>query len=213
MGKGSATEFRLLGPVEVVAEGATIALGGRKQRALLAELLLRRGAIVARERLVDVLWGERPPASAVTSLQVYVHGLRRALGADRLETHGTAYRVVVHPDELDLTRFERTLTQAREELAAGAAGHADELLAVALSLWRGEALADLGDSPVRAAAPGLEELRLQAIELRIDARLALGEHSRCWRNSASWSPPSPTANGCANNSCSRSTAPAASRMH
>ena len=161
----------------MVGEGAAIALGGRKQRALLAELLLRRGAAVPRERLVDVLWGERPPASAVTSLQVYVHGLRRALGADRLETHGTAYRVVVDPDELDVARFEGRLGQAREALAAGAPGHADELLAAALSLWRGEALGDLGDSPVRAAAPALEELRLQALELKIDARRARGEHS------------------------------------
>ena len=170
-------EFRLLGPVEVVGEGAAIALGGRKQRALLAELLLRRGAAVPRERLVDVVWGEEPPASAVTSLQVYVHGLRRALGAERLETRGTSYRVVVEPEELDVARFERLLGEAREVLAAGAPGHADELLAAALKLWRGEALADLGDSPVRAAASGLEQLRLQALELRIDARLELGEHA------------------------------------
>jgi DNA-binding SARP family transcriptional activator len=83
-------EFRLLGPVEVVGEGGAVALGGPKQRALLAELLLRRGSAVPRERLVDALWGDRPPASAVSSLQVYVHGLRRAVGADRFETRGNA---------------------------------------------------------------------------------------------------------------------------
>jgi predicted ATPase/DNA-binding SARP family transcriptional activator len=169
-------EFRLLGPVEVVADGGAVALGGPKQRALLAELLLRRGSAVPRERLVDALWGETPPRSAISSLQVYVHGLRRAVGADRFETRGNAYRVCVDPEELDVARFERLLAEARDALQSGAPGHADELLAKALGLWRGHALADLGDSPVRAAAAGLEDLRLQAVELRMDARLALGEH-------------------------------------
>ena len=82
----------------------------------------------------------------------------------------------VEPDELDVARFERLLAEARDALAGGAPRHADELLASALALWRGDALADLGDSPVRAAAAGLEDLRLQALELRVDARLALGEH-------------------------------------
>ncbi|HEU5371244.1 MAG TPA: winged helix-turn-helix domain-containing protein, partial [Gaiellaceae bacterium] len=141
-------EFRLLGPVEVVADGGAVALGGPKQRALLAELLLRRGSAVPRERLVDALWGDRPPASAISSLQVYVHGLRRAVGADRLETRGNAYCVHVEPDELDLARFERLLHEASGALASGAPSHADELLAGALGLWRGDALADLGDSPV-----------------------------------------------------------------
>jgi predicted ATPase/DNA-binding SARP family transcriptional activator len=165
-------EFRLLGPVEVVGEGGAVALGGPKQRALLAELLLRRGSAVPRERLVDALWGDRPPASAISSLQVYVHGLRRAVGADRLETRGNAYRVRVDPDEFDVARFERLLAEARDAPPA----HAEELLATALGLWRGDALADLGDSPVRAAASTLEDLRLQALELRADARLELGEH-------------------------------------
>ena len=107
-------EFRLLGPVEVVGEGGAVALGGPKQRALLAELLLRRGSAVPRERLVDALWGDRPPASAISSLQVYVHGLRRAVGADRFETRGNAYRVCVEPEELDVVRFERLLAEARD---------------------------------------------------------------------------------------------------
>jgi len=165
-------EFRLLGPVEVVGEGGAVALGGPKQRALLAELLLRRGSAVQRERLVDALWGDTPPASAISSLQVYVHGLRRAVGADRFETRGNAYRVCVEPEELDVARFERLLAEARDAPPA----HAEELLASALALWRGDALADLGDSPVRAAAAALEDLRLQALELRADTRLALGEH-------------------------------------
>ena len=169
-------EFRVLGPVEVVGDGAAVALGGLKQRALLAELLLSRGAAVPRERLVDALWGDRPPASALGSLQVYVHGLRRAVGADRVETRGGSYRVRVEPDELDLMRFEHLLARGRRALADGAPAEADEALDAALALWRGEALADLGDSPVRAAAAGLEELRRQALELRVDAQLSLGEH-------------------------------------
>jgi predicted ATPase/DNA-binding SARP family transcriptional activator len=174
-GKGVATEFRLLGPLEVVGDGAAIALGSPKQRALLAELLLSRGAAVPRERLVDALWGERPPASALNSLQIYVHGLRRAVGADRVETRGSAYRVRVEPDELDLARFERLLARGRRALDEGAAAEAAERLAAALDLWRGEPLGDLGDSPVRQAAAALEELRRQAVELWVDARLALGE--------------------------------------
>jgi predicted ATPase/DNA-binding SARP family transcriptional activator len=152
-----------------------VALGGPKQRALLAELLLHRGEVVSRDHLVDAVWGDRPPASASGSLQVYVHGLRRALGRDRIETHGTGYRVKAGEDELDLTRFERLLGTARDALAAGDPAGADERLAEALGLWRGEPLADLTGGPVASAAGHLGELRLQALELLHDARLALGE--------------------------------------
>jgi DNA-binding SARP family transcriptional activator len=103
------TEFRLLGPVEAVVDGAAVVLGAPKQRALLAELLLHRAEVVGRSHLVDSLWGERAPDSALSSLQVYVHGLRRALGAERIETHGAGYRIAVRPDELDVDRFERLL--------------------------------------------------------------------------------------------------------
>jgi predicted ATPase/DNA-binding SARP family transcriptional activator len=133
---------------------------------------------VPRDRLVDALWGDRPPASAPQSLQVYVHGLRRAVGPDRVETHGAAYRVRVEPEELDLARFERLVARARQAHADGAPGEADDLVSEALALWRGEVLADLGDSPVRTAASALEELRRQALELQVDARLELGEHER-----------------------------------
>jgi DNA-binding SARP family transcriptional activator len=160
----------------VIGDGAVIALGGPKQRALLAELLLSRGEAVPRERLVDALWGERPPASAHNTLQNYVHGLRRAVGADRVETRGSAYRVRLQPEELDLSRFENLLERGRRALAGGGFAEAEELLRAALELWRGEPLADLGESPVRATAAGLVELRLQALELWVDARLELGEH-------------------------------------
>ncbi len=171
------TEFRLLGPVQALAGGEPVPLGGPKQRAVLAELLLHPGGVVTRERLVDAVWGEEPPESAKTSLQVYVHGLRRAVGADRIETHGDGYRVRVDPEELDLSRFERLVAGAERALAEGRPGQAEADLAAASGLWHGPALADLTDQPVaRTAAGRLEELRLRAIELRNDARLALGEH-------------------------------------
>jgi predicted ATPase/DNA-binding SARP family transcriptional activator len=167
----------VLGPVQVLDDGRELALGGPKQRALLAELLLHVGLVLPRDHLVDALWGERPPSSARSSLQVYVHGLRRVLGAARIETHGTGYRVCVEPDELDVVRFERLLEGAERSLAEGRPGVATEDLDRALALWSGPALADVADQPVaRTAAPRLEEFRLRALELRNDARLALGEH-------------------------------------
>jgi predicted ATPase/DNA-binding SARP family transcriptional activator len=171
-------EFRVLGPVQALADGRPLALGGPKQRALLAELLLNRGAVLPRDHLVDALWGENPPSSARGSLQIYVHGLRRVLGAERIETHGTGYLVRVEPDELDSARFERLLDRAEGALAAQRPTDALEDLDRALALWAGPALADVAEHPVaRVAAPRLEELRLRALELRNDARLALGEES------------------------------------
>src|ERR1700751_3441869 len=114
-------QFRILGPIEALIEGEPAALGAPKQRGLLALLLVDRRRVVTAEQLIDGLWGESPPASAVQSLQVYVHGLRRALGADRIETAGRGYRVVAGEDELDLDRFERGLGRGRAALEAGAA--------------------------------------------------------------------------------------------
>ncbi|HZC74906.1 MAG TPA: BTAD domain-containing putative transcriptional regulator [Gaiellaceae bacterium] len=172
-----ATQFRVLGPVEVLVDGTPAALGAPKQRALLAVLLVNRRRVVTSEQLVDALWGEDPPASAVQSLQVYVHGLRRALGSERIETAGRGYRTVVGEDELDLDRFERTLERGRAALEAGRADDAAEDLREALALWRGAALANIPQESRRAAAAErLEELRLTALELRYDAELASGRH-------------------------------------
>src|SRR5919106_2185318 len=96
------TELRILGPLAVVVDGESVPLGAPKQRALLAALLLHRNQVVSREGLIDAVWGERPPEAAARSLQVYVHGLRRALRSDRIETHRTGYRLRVEPEELDL---------------------------------------------------------------------------------------------------------------
>ena len=144
---------------------------------MLAELLLHRGDVVSRGHLVDAVWGEDAPAAAAGSLQVYVHGLRRALGAGRIETHGSGYRFCAEPEEVDAARFQRLLEDARRSLAGGAPAAAEEQLVRALALWQGEALADLERHPVAAAAAQLEELRLQAHELLVDARLALGGHA------------------------------------
>ena len=170
-------DFRVLGPVQAFDDGRALPLGGPKQRALLAELLLHGGAVVSRDHLIEAVWGEGPPESAAGSLQVYVHGLRRALGAERIETHGTGYRVRLEAEELDADRFELLLERAARRLAEGRPEEAEADLARALDLWTGAPLADLVDQPVaHAATPRLRELRLRALELRNDARLALGAH-------------------------------------
>ena len=172
-------EFRILGSIEVVGDEGPIPLGAPKQRALLALLLLNANTVVSRDRLVDVLWGAEPPKSAVSSLQVYVHGLRRALGGERIERHGTGYRLHLDPSALDLSRFERFVDQAAAALASGRAADAAEDLRRALDLWRGQPLADLAGEPVHEAeATQLEEQRLRAVELLHDAELALGRHDK-----------------------------------
>ena len=172
-----AAQFRILGAVEVLVDGAPAALGAPKQRALLAMLLVNRRRVMSADALVDGLWGESPPASAVQSLQVYVHGLRRAVGAERIETAGSGYRAAVSEHELDLDRFERGLERGRAAREAGHVEDAADELRQALSLWRGSALADLPEESRRAAeADRLDELRLTALELRYDAELASGRH-------------------------------------
>src|SRR6478672_2561862 len=165
-GKDVSVQFRILGPIEAVLDSGPAALGGPKQRGLLTLLLVNRRRVVTAEQLIDGLWGEDPPASALQSLQVYVHGLRRALGAERIETAGRGYRVVVEEDELDLDRFERALERGRAALEAGRADDALDDLRDALAVWRGSALADLPEETRRAAeAERLDELRLTALEL------------------------------------------------
>src|SRR6266540_6735159 len=104
-------DYRILGPLEVVDGDRSVALGGDRQRAVLAQLLLHPNEVVASDRLIDELWGERPPPTAAKILQNYVSHVRRALGGDGgngpLETHGRGYRLRVEPAELDLERFER----------------------------------------------------------------------------------------------------------
>ncbi len=169
--------FRILGPLEVVDHERPVRLGGPKQRALLAILLLGRGEVVSSDRVIDQLWGERPPATAAKTLQGYVSHLRKALGNEVLLTRGGGYLLQTAPDQVDAERFEMIVADARRALAAGDASHARKRLDEALGLWRGEPLADLGYEPfAQGEIARLAEARLAALEDRIDADLALGLH-------------------------------------
>ena len=171
-------EFRILGPLEVEREGRLAPLGGTRQRAVLAILLLHRGEVVSMDRLVDELWGERSPDTATKTVQVYVSRLRKELGQEVVLTRGGGYVLEVDPEQLDAERFERLTAEGREALERGEAARASELLRQALDLWRGPPLADLAYEPfAQSHIARLEELRLVALEHRIEADLALGDHA------------------------------------
>jgi ABC-type transport system substrate-binding protein/DNA-binding SARP family transcriptional activator/streptogramin lyase len=175
-------QFRLLGPVEIEDGDRSLALGSGKQRALLAILLLHRNELVSRDRLIYDLWGERPPASAPHSLEVYVSRLRKTLhanGGDRLLlTRAGGYELHVETEQLDVACFERLAEEGRGALAAGNYGRAAERFSDGLALWRGSALGDLAYEPfARAEIERLEEQRIAVLEDRIEADLALGHHA------------------------------------
>ena len=168
-------EFRLLGPLEVVGGDGALQLGGPKQRATLAILLLGANRVVPVERLADDLYHGAAPVTAVTQVQRQISELRRLLGAPAIETRPPGYILRLVPEQLDLHRFERLAERAAQ---VGDPREAADLLREALGLWRGAALADLADEPfARAAIERLEEIRLAATERRIDAELALGRHA------------------------------------
>ncbi len=177
-------EFRILGPIELWSKGSQVRLGGVKQRALLAVLLLHRNEVVSVDRLIDELWEGHPPATAVKTVQVHVSQLRKALGRDKhgdadeiLVTRSPGYMLRVRADELDSDRFERLVEDGRHTLRAGDLQQASQLLLEALSLWRGPALADFAlDAFAQTEIARLEEARVSAIEERIDADLAAGRH-------------------------------------
>ena len=169
-------QFRVLGPLSVTVSDQELALGAPKQRAVLATLLLHGGRTVPRARLIDTVWGDHPPESAVGALQLYVHGLRRALGGEAIETHGSGYRLALAEGELDLDRFRSLVAAARASLDSGEPAAAAPRIEQALALWRGPALADLDGEPVMLEAAGIDDLRIGAIELRGDIELALGRH-------------------------------------
>jgi YVTN family beta-propeller protein len=179
-------EYRILGPLEARLGGAPVPLGGPKQRAVLALLLLDAGRVVPRDRLIAELWGETPPETASTSLHGYVSQLRKGLEPDRppgtdhevLRTRPPGYVLEPAPDELDLARFRALAADGRRRLEAGDARGSAEALAAALSLWRGPPLADLAGEPwAPEAIRLLDEERLRAEETRFDAELALGHHA------------------------------------
>jgi len=170
--------FRVLGPFEAAEDGRPAALGGPKQRAVLAILLLNRGTVLDRARLIDALWADAPPATADKTLQVYISNLRKALGDGLLVTSGRGYLLDVGGAAVDLDRFEQLVADGTRLLADGDPEGAASALRRALALWRGLALADLaGEGLLVAEAARLEEARLAANETRIEAELALGWHA------------------------------------
>ena len=159
-----AMEFRILGPLEVVAGGTALEVGGPKQRAVLALLLLEANRVVSADRLIEAIWEETPPDSALKALQLYVSQLRKVLGRERVETRAPGYLLRVEPDELDLTRFER--------LREGGSPHE------ALALWRGAPLAEFAYSRFAAAEiERLDELRLACLEERVERDMREGRHA------------------------------------
>src|SRR4051812_13525864 len=172
-------EFRLLGPFEASDGGAPLELGGRKQRALLARLLLDPGRAVAVDSLVADVWGEESPPSASKLVQVYVSKLRKCLPAGVLQTRPPGYAADVDPTQLDVGRFERLHDDGRAALDTGDAAKAAAMLAEALALWRGPPLAEFDEEPFAGAERArLEERRTVCIEDRIAADLQLGRHAR-----------------------------------
>ncbi|MGW5354533.1 AfsR/SARP family transcriptional regulator, partial [Streptomyces sp. NPDC004031] len=160
--------FGILGTTQALgADGAELALGGPRRRALLAVLLLDAGRLVGTERLIDALYGEEPPAGAANALQSQVSRLRQVLPVP-VEGHPAGYRLAIDPGQVDAHRFQQLAARGRDALLAGQPSLAAEVLREALALWRGPALADVGDAPFAAAqVVRLEELRGGAVEDRV----------------------------------------------
>jgi DNA-binding SARP family transcriptional activator len=164
-------EFRILGPLEVVAEGRVLPLGRGRQRALLAILLLRANQIVPTDRLIDDLWAGEPPATAPKMVQMYVAELRKVLERDVLRTVSPGYTLRVEDDELDLERFEHLVEEARDSDPVAAA----ELLRRALALWRGPPIGEFAyEAWAQTEIARLEDVRLTVLENRFEADLASG---------------------------------------
>jgi DNA-binding SARP family transcriptional activator/predicted negative regulator of RcsB-dependent stress response len=180
-------EFRILGPLEVRVGGLVVSLGGRKQRGLLAILLIRANEVVSIDRLIDDLWGEEPPITAQNTIQVYVSQLRKALegsgprgrtkGSRFLLTKEPGYLIQASDDHLDARRFEKLAAEGRRALLARDPVAAADRFQEALAQWRGPALADFAFEPfAQVEAERLEELRLATLEHRLQADLELGRH-------------------------------------
>ncbi len=160
------------------ADGAAVPVGGPRQRAVLARLVVDAGRVVSTDALVDAVWGDRPPPTAVKTLQKYVVELRKALGPDVLETRGRGYVLQAADDQIDARCFEGLIDEAAQAQDAGQTERALALRADAERLWRGDVLADLPDAafvvPERAR---LDELRLSSLEATLELELARGHHA------------------------------------
>jgi serine/threonine protein kinase len=170
-------EFRILGPLEVSAGDGALKVGGPKQRAVLAHLILRANRRVPADLLIDGLWGEEPPETAKNTLQTYVYRLRQLLGEDRIGTGVGGYVLRAEPEEIDAARFEAMVRAGKAQLQTDPS-KAAAALSEALTLWRGSPLSDLSDEPsLRGEIARLEELHLSATEHRIAAEIEMGGHS------------------------------------
>lgn len=175
-------DYQILGPMKVVTAAGAVDVGGPKQRAVLAVLLINANRPITAGQMIDALWGDRPPATATATLQSYVSNLRRALEPNRprrteariLQTNGGGYQLAVDPQQVDAMRFEQSVIEASSLLEV-APDHCRELLGGALDLWRGPALADFRyDDFARNEIMRLDEMRVTALELRVAADLAIG---------------------------------------
>src|SRR6266545_5921232 len=175
--RASTLKVRVLGPLEVLSNGAGVRLGGPKQRRVLALLAAEVGKPVSVDTLIDGVWGNEPTAGARSTLQTYVSNLRAAIG-DVIVRDDGGYRLATDPAEVDAVEFERTVAHAAALVETNPVGAA-QLLRAALALWRGHPYADVaGCFALELEARRLEELRLRAIETRIEAELALGGHAQ-----------------------------------
>jgi predicted ATPase/DNA-binding SARP family transcriptional activator len=171
-------DYRVLGSLEVRDGDGLLELGAAKQRALLAVLLLNVNQTVSRDRLIDELWGDNAPETAVQSIHVYVSRLRKVLPPQTLLTRPPGYALKIERDELDLHRFEQMVVDGRISLAAGDPDRGSRVLRDALALWRGPAFAEFAEEPfARTEIARIDELRLAALEDRIEADLALGRQA------------------------------------
>jgi len=170
---GSALEFLLLGPLEARVGAKRVSLGGPRQRAVLADLLVHAGSVVSTDALIDDLWAESPPSSARAVVQNAVSRLRDVLGKEVIETQTAGYVLHAGPGEIDAGRFERLVHDARPLPPA----ERSAALRDALALWRGSPFADLSyESFLQGEIARLDELRLTALEDRIEAEIELGAH-------------------------------------
>jgi len=178
-------KFRILGPLEVESDTGPVSLDGMKRRVLLCALLMRANDVVSLDRLIDWLWADRPPRSAAATVQGHISRLRGVLEPERapwstarvLVRRAPGYLLRVEPEQLDAAHFVRMVAEGRAALERGNNEHAARMLAAALALWRGDALADV--ALIHAAQDDiarLEGLRLSATVMRIDADLALSRH-------------------------------------
>lgn len=217
-GRGSvaavALEVRILGPLAVSVDGRSIELGKGNERALFALLALEAGKPVSRDRIVDALWDDDPPATVAEMVRIYVARIRGRLGETRVARQTGGYALDVDPERVDALRFERLCKDASRRLSEEDAAGAARLLDEALGLWRGPALADAGETTfVREARARLDELRLQATEDRIDSELALGRAGELTPELEQLVRSHPQRDGSAGSSCWRSTEPAGKPMH